>query len=118
MSVPIESIQRKFLTVRSPYDTKRFETALLFLLLGCEICRKDIDEVQIAKAISTTYEIGLSKTEERILEYRLFGPDRGAVDSPSMKRLFKSTLELGYPQPGETLSMICILLFTKYSCEF
>lgn len=48
-----------------------------------------------------TYEIGLSKTEEQLLRRNFFGPNRGAVDSPGMTRLFKSTLELGYPQAGE-----------------
>lgn len=48
-----------------------------------------------------TYETGLSKTEEQLLRRNFFGPNRGAVDSPGMTRLFKSTLELGYPQAGE-----------------
>lgn len=51
------------------------------------------------------YEHGLSKTEEQMLRRSLFGPTRGAVDSPGMNRLFKSTLELGYPQPALDRSM-------------
>lgn len=38
----------------------------------------------------------------------MFGPDRGAVDSPEMNRLFKSTMELGFLQVGEAPSVISL----------
>ena len=65
--------------------------------------RRSIKEIENAIPASKTYENGLGKAEERFLRRNMFGPDRGAVDSPSMNRLFKSTLELGYPQPGKPL---------------
>ena len=52
-----------------------------------------------------TYKDGLSEMEKEILRSSLFGPFQGAVESPAMKRLFKSTLELGFPQAGELLSL-------------
>lgn len=70
-------------------------------------------EIENAIPASKTYENGLSKAEEQFLRRDLFGPDRGAVDSPSMTRLFKSTLELGYPQPGEPLTVTEVHVSTK-----
>ena len=75
--------------------------------------RRGIKEFQNASSASKTYENGLSETEEQYLRRSLFGPDRGAVDSPSMNRLFKSTVELGYPQPGEPLPLIGVTLPTR-----
>ena len=99
-------MKRKLLTGCSPHDSKNFDMALLFLLLKPKMHRRSIKEIQNASSTSKTYENGLSETEEQYLRRSLFGPDRGAVDSPSMNRLFKSTLELGYPQLGETLSSL------------
>lgn len=87
-----------------PHDTKSFEIALLFLLKP-KIRRRSIKEIQTAIPAPKTYENGLSKTEEQLLRRNLFGPNRGAVDSPSMNRLFKSILELGYPQLALDRSM-------------
>lgn len=87
-----------------PHDTKNFEIALLFLLKP-KIRRRSIKEIENAFPASITYENGLSKIEEQLLRRDLFGPNRGAVDSPGMNRLFKSTLELGYPQPALDQSM-------------
>ncbi|KAL9137457.1 MAG: hypothetical protein Q9175_001346 [Cornicularia normoerica] len=87
-----------------PHDTKNFELALLFLLKP-KVRRRSIKEVQNAIHTPKTYENGLSKTEAQLLRRNLFGPDRGAVSSSGMNRLFKSTLELAYPQPALDQSM-------------
>ena len=93
------------LTVCSPHDTKNFDIALLFLLKP-KIRRRSINVVQNATSAPKTYKNGLSKTEEQLLRRHLFGPIPEAMDSPGMARLFKSTLELGYPQPGKPLFTI------------
>ena len=92
------------LTIGSPHDTKNFEIALLFLLKP-KIRRRGIKETQNAIPVAKTYEKGLPETEEQLLRRSLFGPSLGAVDSPGMNRLFKSTLELAYPQRGEPSSI-------------
>lgn len=101
-----------FLTVRSPHDSKNPEIALLFLLKP-KIRRRSIKEVQNAIPTPKEYENGLCKTEEQMLRLSLFGPNRGAVDTPGMNRLFKSTLELGYPQPGESISKSRHLIYKE-----
>ena len=95
------------LTVCSPHDTKNFNIALLFLLKP-KIQRRSIDVIQDATSAPKTYKNGLSKTEEQLLRRHLFGPTPEAMDSPGMARLFKSTLELGYPQPGKPLFTISV----------
>ena len=75
--------------------------------------RRSIEENQTVMPACTAYEDGLSKTEEQLLRRNLYGPNGGAVDSPSLNRLFKSTLELGYPQPGEPVSVIVKFLYTS-----
>ena len=84
----------------------------MFLLFTLKpiIRRRDIKETRSDFPVSTGYGNGLNKKAEQTLRRMMFGPDRGAVDSAGMKRLFKSTLELGIPQPGEQLSTI------KVSC--
>ena len=97
------------LTVCSPHDTKNFDIALLFLLKP-KIRRRSINVVQNATSAPKTYKNGLSKTEEQLLRRHLFGPIPEAMDSPGMARLLKSTLELGYPQPGKPLFTISMLV--------
>ena len=95
------------LIVCSPHDTKNFDIALLFLLKP-KIRRRSTNMIQNATSAPKTYKNGLSKTEEQLLRRNLFGPIPEAVDSPDMARLFKSTLELGYPQPGKPLFTISV----------
>ena len=102
------------LTVCSPHDTKNFEIALLFLLKP-KIRRRSNKVNQNTTSAQKTYRNGLSKTEEQLLRRNLFGPTRGAVDSPGMTRLFNSTLELAYPQPGKPLFMMIVPVSTKCS---
>ena len=94
----------------SPHDSKDFLIALLFILKPI-IRRRDIKEIQNANTISKTYDNGLNRSEEHLLRRRLFGSDREAVASGAMNRLFRSTMELGYPQPGEPASTIRVILF-------
>lgn len=110
----LKSNYRQKLTFRSPHDTKNFEIALLFLLKP-KIRRRSIKEIGNAFPAPKTFESALSKTEEQLLRRNLFGPNRGAVDSPGMNRLFKSTLELGYPRPGEQRSKTHVFLSTDCS---
>ena len=94
------------LTARSPKDPKNFEMALLFVFLKPVMRDRDIGEIQHTTPPNRDYANGLSWTEELFLRQELFGPDRGAVDSQRMNRLFESTLELGYPLVGELFPMI------------
>ena len=95
------------LTVCSLRDTENFDIALLFLLKP-KMRRRSINVIRNATSAPKTYQNGLSKTEEQCLRRNLFGPMPEAVDSPGMARLFKSTLELGYPQPGKPLFTISV----------
>lgn len=97
--------ESKLLRVYSPHDTKNFKIALLFLLKP-KLRRRSIKEIENAIPAFKTYGSGLGEAEDQFLRRNLFGQDRGAVDSPSMKRFFKSTLELGCPQSGELLSVV------------
>ena len=52
------------------------------------------------------YVDGLSTAEVDYLKRTFFGPNQGLEISERMNRLFKSTLELGFPQPGESRSQV------------
>lgn len=86
----------------SPHDDKHFQLALLFLIKP-KLRRRSIRTLEESPAdVNKSYEHGLSDREEQIIRYNMFGRDRGAVDTPGMNRLLKSTLELGYSQPGKS----------------
>ena len=102
------------LTVCSPHDTKNFEIALLFLLKP-KLRRRNIKGIQSTIPTPNEYENGLCETGEQMLRLSLFGSNRGAVDTPGMNRLLKSTLELGFPQPGEAFLKTKVPLSTKCS---
>ena len=52
------------------------------------------------------YVDGLSTADVENYKRMFFGPDRGPEESERTNRLFKSTLELGFPQPGESESQV------------
>lgn len=97
------AVEEKVLTVYSPRDTKNFATALLFLLKPT-IRRRSIEENQRKTTAPQAYNEGLSETEKQLLRRSLFGEIPEAAQTPGMARLFNSTLELGYPQPGKPVS--------------
>ncbi|MCJ1450950.1 hypothetical protein MMC28_001284 [Mycoblastus sanguinarius] len=84
-----------------PIDPKHPELALLFHQMRQKLHqRKNFHESEgsVHNPLSNSYENGLNKEEKALLRHNMFGPDVGAKGSESMKRLFKSTLELGFPQ--------------------
>ena len=94
------------LTVDSPIDPKHPELALLFHQMRQKLHqRKNFHESEgsVHNPLSNSYENGLNKEEKALLRHNMFGPDVGAKGSESMKRLFKSTLELGFPQDGKLI---------------
>ena len=50
--------------------------------------------------------LGLSRAEVEFLKRNLFGPPQRPGDYEHMDRLFRSTFELGSPQPGESPSQV------------
>lgn len=85
----------------------------LLILLKHKIRFRDIKANRSKSTASQAYEDGLSKTQEQLLRRSLFGAISEAVETPGMARLFKSALELAYPQPGKPLFMIRIPVSTK-----
>ena len=87
----------------SPHDKKNFGMAFLYLLKP-QYHQRMLDKANNFIPERDRYVNGLSTAEVEYLKRSLFGPDRGPEDSERMNRLFKSTLELGFPQPGESHS--------------
>ena len=85
----------------SPQDKKNFGMAFLYLLKP-HYQQRMFDKAKNSIPERDRYLDGLSTAEVEYLKRSLFGPDRGPEDYEHMNRLFKSTLELGFPQPGES----------------
>lgn len=47
-----------------------------------------------------SYEDGLSKEEIGLLENTMFGQTGWPLESPKVKRLFTSMMDMGFPQAG------------------
>ena len=89
----------------SPQDKENFGMALLHLLKPRHQQRM-VDKTRNDKPERDRYVNGLSTGEVEYLKRMLFGPYRGPEDYVRINRLFKSTLELGCPQPGESHSQV------------
>ena len=98
VGVDLQKIADRF---GSPHDQKNFGMAFLHLLKPLYQQRM-FDKARNYIPERDRYVNGLSSAEVEYLKRMLFGPDRGPEDCERMNRLFKSTLELGFPQPGES----------------
>lgn len=89
----------------SPNDKKNFGMGFVYLLKP-QFNQRILDKARNFMPERDRYVNGLSDAEVEYLKRSLFGPDRGPDNDESMSRLFKSTLELGFPQPGESHSQV------------
>ena len=89
----------------SPQDKENFGMAFLHLLKPRNEQRR-FDKANNVMPERDRYVNGLSTEEVEYLRRMLFGPYRGPEDCERMDRLFKSTLALGFPQPGESYSQV------------
>lgn len=83
----------------SPPGQKDFGMAFLHLLKP-KYHQRMFDKAKTF--IRDRYVNGLSPVEVNYLKHSLFGPDWGPEDCERTNRFFKSTLELGFPQPGKS----------------
>lgn len=76
---------------------------LIYHLKKLLITRLEVEAQQLKAAQKPhAYENGLSNAEKEKLRRMMFGPDGGGQPTERMERLFESTVNLGFPQAGES----------------